>query len=401
MLYKYEATNLEGERQNGSIDAATLDIAIDSLQRRNLIIISIVPAEKQTFFSKRVGFFETVKPKDVVILSRQLATLFEAKVPVLESFKLVASESESVVLRDKLSQVVEDIQGGISMSQAMAKHPDVFSKFYVSMVKSGEESGRLEEIFLDLANHIERNYELTSKAKNALIYPAFIVIVFIVVIVLMMVFVIPRLSSILTEAGQEVPFFTKVVIGASNFLRDFGLVILGGVLIGLFFLWRYVKTTAGQISFSRFQISLPYIGGLLRKIYLSRVADNLRILLSSGISMVRSLEITSEVVGNSVYEKILQESMDSVKGGSSLSESMSRHEEIPMLFSKMIKIGEESGRLNFMLEVMAKFYKREVDSSVENIVSLIEPMLIIVLAVFVGLLMVSILGPIYNLSSAI
>ena len=401
MLYKYEATNLEGERQNGSIDAATLDIAIDSLQRRNLIIISIVPAEKQTFFSKRVGFFETVKPKDVVILSRQLATLFEAKVPVLESFKLVASESESVVLRDKLSQVVEDIQGGISMSQAMAKHPDVFSKFYVSMVKSGEESGRLEEIFLDLANHIERNYELTSKAKNALIYPAFIVIVFIVVIVLMMVFVIPRLSSILTEAGQEVPFFTKVVIGASNFLRDFGLVILGGVLIGLFFLWRYVKTTAGQISFSRFQISLPYIGGLLRKIYLSRVADNLRILLSSGISMVRSLEITSEVVGNSVYEKILQESMDSVKGGSSLSESMSRHEEIPMLFSKMIKIGEESGRLNFMLEVMAKFYKREVDSSVENIVSLIEPMLIIVLAVLVGLLMVSILGPIYNLSSAI
>jgi len=401
MLYKYEATNLEGERQNGSIDAATLDIAIDSLQRRNLIIISIVPAEKQTFFSKRVGFFETVKPKDVVILSRQLATLFEAKVPVLESFKLVASESESVVLRDKLSRVVEDIQGGISMSQAMAKHPDVFSKFYVSMVKSGEESGRLEEIFLDLANHIERNYELTSKAKNALIYPAFIVIVFIVVIVLMMVFVIPRLSSILTEAGQEVPFFTKVVIGASNFLRDFGLVILGGVLIGLFFLWRYVKTTAGQISFSRFQISLPYIGGLLRKIYLSRVADNLRILLSSGISMVRSLEITSEVVGNSVYEKILQESMDSVKGGSSLSESMSRHEEIPMLFSKMIKIGEESGRLNFMLEVMAKFYKREVDSSVENIVSLIEPMLIIVLAVLVGLLMVSILGPIYNLSSAI
>lgn len=401
MLYKYEATNLEGERQNGSIDAATLDIAIDSLQRRNLIIISIAPAEKQTFFSKRVGFFETVKPKDVVILSRQLATLFEAKVPVLESFKLVASESESVVLRDKLSQVVEDIQGGISMSQAMAKHPDVFSKFYVSMVKSGEESGRLEEIFLDLASHIERNYELSSKAKNALIYPAFIVIVFITVIVLMMIFVIPRLSSILTEAGQEVPFFTKIVIGASNFLRDFGLVILGGLLIGSFFLWRYIKTSAGQISFSRFQISLPYIGGLLRKIYLSRVADNLRVLLSSGISMVRSLEITAEVVGNNVYEKILQESMDSVKGGSSLSESMSRYEEIPMLFSKMIKIGEESGRLNFMLEVMAKFYKREVDSSVENIVSLIEPMLIIVLAVLVGLLMVSILGPIYNLSSAI
>ncbi|MBU3925564.1 type II secretion system F family protein [Patescibacteria group bacterium] len=401
MLYKYEVTNLNGERQTGSIDAPNLEIAISSLQRRNLIIISINPAEKTQFFSKSIEFFEKVRTKDIVLLSRQLSTLFEAKVPVLDSFKLLASEAESPILRRKLTQIVEDIQGGISMPQAMAKHPDVFSKFYISMVKSGEESGMLQEIFLDLSNHLERSYELTSKARNALIYPAFVVIVFIVVIILMTVFVIPKLNAIITEAGQKVPVFTQIIIGLSNFIINFGPVLMIGLLIGAFFLWRYTKTKNGKIALSRFLLSVPYVGGLSKKLYLARISDNLKILLSSGISMIRSLEITQEVVGNEIYSKILQDVTDAVKGGSSLSEALSKYEDVPLLVSRMIKIGEESGKLNFMLETLAKFYKREVDSAVENIVSLIEPLMIIVLGVMVGLLLISILGPIYNLSSAI
>jgi len=401
MLYKYEVTNLNGERQTGSIDAPNLEIAISSLQRRNLIIISINPAEKTQFFSKSIEFFEKVRTKDIVLLSRQLSTLFEAKVPVLDSFKLLASEAESPILRRKLTQIVEDIQGGISMPQAMAKHPDVFSKFYISMVKSGEESGMLQEIFLDLSNHLERSYELTSKARNALIYPAFVVIVFIVVIILMTVFVIPKLNAIITEAGQKVPVFTQIIIGLSNFIINFGPVLVIGLLIGAFFLWRYTKTKNGKIALSRFLLSVPYVGGLSKKLYLARISDNLKILLSSGISMIRSLEITQEVVGNEIYSKILQDVTDAVKGGSSLSEALSKYEDVPLLVSRMIKIGEESGKLNFMLETLAKFYKREVDSAVENIVSLIEPLMIIVLGVMVGLLLISILGPIYNLSSAI
>ena len=402
MLYKYDATTVNGERQSGSIEAANIEIAISSLQRRNLIIVSINPEEKgESIFTKGIGIFEKVKTRDVVILSRQLSTLFEAKVPVLESFKLLANEAESPILRKKISQVVEDIQGGIPMSQAMAKHPDVFSKFYVSMVRSGEESGKLEEVFLFLADYLERSYELASKARNALLYPAFVIFVFISVMILMMVFVIPKLNTILLEAGQDVPVYTKVIIGISNFLINFGPLLIIALVIGIIFLWRYLRTETGRMSFSQFQISVPYVGSLYKKLYLARITDNLKTLLSSGVSMVRSLEISSDVVGNGAYERILRESTDAVKGGNSLSEALGKYEDIPPLVSRMIKIGEETGKLNFILETLARFYKREVDSAVDNLVGLIEPVMIIVLGVGVGILLISILGPIYNISSAI
>lgn len=402
MLYKYEATTLNGEKQAGSIEAANIEIAISSLQRRNLIIVSINPEEKgESIFSRGVGLFEKVKTRDVVILSRQLSTLFEAKVPVLDSFKLLANEAESPILRKKISQVVEDIQGGIPMSQAMAKHPDVFSKFYVNMVRSGEESGKLDEVFLFLADYLERSFELASKARNALLYPAFVIFVFISVMILMMVFVIPKLNLILNEAGQEIPVYTKVIIGISNFLVNFGPLLFIALVIGIIFLWRYVRTEAGRMSFSQFQIAVPYVGSLYKKLYLARVTDNLKTLLSSGVSMVRSLEISSDVVGNEVYSRILRESTDAVKGGNSLSEALSRYEDVPPLVSRMIKIGEETGKLSFILETLSRFYKREVDNAVDNLVGLIEPVMIIVLGVGVGILLISILGPIYNISSAI
>ncbi len=399
MLYKYEATTLEGEKQSGNIDAATLEIAINSLQRRNLIIISINPVDRMSFLNRSISAFEKVKARDIVFLSRQLSTLFEAQVPVLDSFKLLSDEAENPALRKKLARIVEDIQGGIPMSQAMAKHPDVFSKFYINMVRSGEESGRLEEVFLELADHLERSYELTSKARNALVYPAFVITVFIVVIILMITLVLPRLNSILTEAGQEIPTFTKIVLGVSEFIRTLGPFLLVGIIAGIFMLWRYTKTSTGRVAFSRFLLSFPYIGFLFKKIYIARITDNLKILLSSGISMVRSLEITADVAGNDVYEKILKECIETVKGGSSLSEAFSKYEDFPLIVSKMVKIGEEAGKLNFMLETLARFYKREVDSSVENLVSVIEPVMIIVLAIGVAILLLAILGPIYNLAS--
>lgn len=401
MLYKYEATTLEGERQSGVIEAATLEIAINSLQRRNLIIISINPTEKSSFFSKSIGAFERVKARDVVFLSRQLSTLFEAQVPVLDSFKLLAAETENPLLRRKLSHITEDVQGGIPMSQAMAKHPDIFSRFYVTMVRSGEESGKLQEVFLDLANHLERSYELTTKARNALIYPGFVIMVFITVVILMITFVLPRLRSILSEAGQDIPLFTKVILGISDFLRAFGPFIFIGMIIGLVVLWRYTKTSSGSTILSRFLLSFPYVGMLFKKMYLSRMTENLRILLSSGISMVRSLEITADVVGNKIYGKILNECTEAVKGGSSLSEVFAKYEDIPLIVSKMTKIGEEAGKLNFMLETLSRFYKREVDSSVENLVSIIEPVFIIILAVAVAILLLAVLGPIYNLASVL
>ncbi len=402
MLYEYEATTLEGEKKTGSIEAANLEIAISSLQRRNLIIVSINPAgEKKAFWEIKIKFFERIKPRDVVILSRQLATLFEAKVPVIDSFKLIASETENELLAEKLNEVVEDMQGGSPMSAAMAKHPNVFSKFYVSMIRSGEESGKLDEIFSYLADHLERYYELSSKAKNALFYPAFVIGTFFAVMILMMVFVIPRLSEIIKEMGQNIPVYTKVVIGISEFLVNYGIFILIAIAIGTVFLWRYTRGETGQEVISHLQLRVPYIGTLYKKLYLSRITDNLETLLSSGIPVVRALEITSDVVGNRVYERILKEAVESVRGGSSISEVFSRYQDIPPLISRMMRIGEESGKLNFILKTLSKFYSREVDSAVSNLVSLIEPIMIITLGVAVGILLVSILGPIYSITAGI
>ena len=402
-LYHYQARSQEGETKSGTIETASLELAISSLQRRNLIIISLEPAAEDEipWYQRGVTFFERVKNRDVVILSRQIATLFSAKVPVVEALKVLAAETSSPVLRRHLGDVLSDIQGGLSLSQAFGRHPDVFSNFYVNMVRSGEEAGKLEEIFSYLADYLERNYELQTKARNALIYPAFVLSAFVVVMVLMLVVVVPKLSEVLTETGQELPIYTRIVVGFSNFLRQFGIFLLVLLGAGGVFLWRYTRTPGGRMALSRFLIDIPLFGTLYRKIYLSRFADNLQTLLAGGVSVLRSLEITADVIGNEVYAVIIRQSSEQVKAGSPISETLSKYEDIPPLMTQMIRIGEETGKLDFILKMLAGFYRREVDNAVNNLVSLIEPVLIIVLGLGVGLLVAAVLLPIYNISTAI
>lgn len=404
MLYEYTAATIEGETKSGSIEASSIDVAVSALQSRNLIITDIRPASRNESVLgalKNIKFFNRVKNKDVVVLSRQLATLFEAKMPVLDSLKLLSGQTGSVKIKEGLTEVIEDIKGGSPLSAAISKHPDIFSGFYVNMVKSGEESGKLEEVFSALADHLERSYELSSKTKNALIYPAFVVGTFFVVIILMLTFVIPKLTSILTEVGQKIPLYTRILIGISDFFRDFGIFLLGGAVAGGVFLWRYAKTEKGKAVVSRFQTNFPFVGTLYSKFYLSRMTDNMETLLSSGVPAIRTLEITADVVGNEVYKNILLNAANEVKGGKSISEAISPYSEIPIMVTQMIKTGEETGKLNFMLKTLGKFYKKEVDNAVDTLVSLIEPVMIVVLGGAVGVLLISILGPIYNITAGI
>lgn len=404
MLYEYTATTLEGELKTGSIEAASVDIAISALQERSLVITNIKSAKQAGSFLESFGkfkFLNKVKHKDIVILSRQLATLFEAKIAVLDSLRLLAGQANNVKLKESLAEIVEDIKGGSYLSLAMSKHPDIFSPFYINMIKSGEESGKLEEIFRALADHLERSYELASKTKNALIYPAFVVATFFIVMALMLTFVIPKLTSILTEVNQKIPFYTRILIGVSNFFRDFWAFIFVGAVAGGAFLWRYAKTEKGSEALSKFQTSFPFVGALYSKFYLSRMTDNMETLLSSGVPAVRTLEIAADVVGNKIYKNILLTAANEVKGGSSISEALSKYPEVPLMVVQMIRTGEETGKLSFMLKTLGKFYKKEVDNAVETLVSLIEPVMIVVLGGAVGILLISILGPIYNITSSI
>jgi type IV pilus assembly protein PilC len=400
MLYNYKATTAEGKMNEGAIDAPNIDIAIAALQRRGLIIVKVEPAEKKPWWQVSVPFFTTVSAEKVVILSRQLATLFEAKVAVLDAFKLVASEADNAVLESVLTAVVDDIQGGVSISAALSKHKNVFSDFYVSMIRPGEESGKLSESFTYLAEYLERSHDLVSRVKNALIYPAFVVVSFVVIVIIMLVVVIPQISQILTQTGQELPFSTQFIIGLSAFIVNYGLILLVMLIVAAFVLWQYMRTAAGRMATARLKISLPYFGQLYRKLYLARLSDNMDTMLSSGISMVRALEVTADVVGNDYYRAIILESVESIRGGGSLSEAFGKYAEIPRIMVQMIKIGEETGKLGYVLKTVARFYKREVTSAVDTIVSLIEPVMIVVLAVGVGFLLLAILGPIYNLTAS-
>ena len=401
MLFKYTTVNDAGEKSDGTIDAFNADVAIVSLQRRGLIVVSIEPAKKSSLLNFNITIFERVTNREIVILSRQIATLFGAQVSAVRIFRMLAQEAESPLLQRTLTEVVDDLQGGNMISKALSKHPKVFSPFYVNMVRSGEESGKLDRTFNYLADYIDRTYEVTMKARNALIYPAFVMTVFVVVMILMLVLVIPNITKILVEAGGEIPIYTKIVIGISEFFINYGIFLAIALLVGGTALWRYSLKGRGKLAKDQMKLLIPYIGNLYRKLYLSRLSDNLSTMILSGISMVRSIEITATTIDNVVFENILNEAAQSIKAGRSVSEVLSKYDEIPSILTQMIKIGEETGELGVILDTLSKFYRREVLEAVDTLVRLIEPAMIVLLALGVGVLLTSVLMPIYNIAGAV
>ncbi len=400
MLYLYKALENSGEKKEGSIEAVSMEVAIDSLQKRGLIITEINPAEKESWWTMNFSIGAKVSNKEVVILSRQMATLFNAQVSALKIFSLLSTEVDNPFLRKALVAVTDDIQAGSSISKALSKHPDIFTDFYVNMVKAGEETGKLNETFNYLADHLDRTYEVVSKAKTALIYPSFVIGVFIAVMILMFTFIIPKISGILLDSGQPVPFYTSIVFAISDILINYGIFILVGLVVVVFFLVRFLRTDEGSKAFARLKLEVPYVGDLYRKLYLSIIAGNMNTMVLSGIPMVRAIEVTASVVGNDVYKDILDSSVIAVKSGSSFSQSLTDNPDIPNLLVQMIKVGEETGELGSILKTMARFYEREVVNAVDTLVGLIEPIMIVLLGLGVGTLLASVLIPIYNIAQS-
>jgi type IV pilus assembly protein PilC len=400
MNFRYTAVTDKGEKREGVIESVNRELAMSGLQRRGLIVTSVKSEEdaKKWF---QVSVFEKVPMKDVVILSRQMSTLFEAQVSALKAFSLLSGNTENRLLSQKMNQIVSDLQAGSSIASALAKHSDVFSDFYVNMVKAGEESGKLTQTFSFLADYLDRQYALTSKTKHALVYPAFVIGIFVVVMVLMFTVVVPKLSAIILESGQDIPFYTKAVLWVSDFLVNYGIFFLIFVVVFAAYIVRLTRTVGGKNFIDQTKLSVPVLGNLFKKVYLARIADNMDTMLSAGIPIVRSIEITANVVGNKRYQAILLQAMEAVKAGKSFSQSLEIHDEIPKIMPQIIRVGEETGSMGQILKMLAKFYKREVDEAVDTLVGLIEPFMIISLGLGVGLLLVSVLVPIYNIAGGI
>ena len=401
MLFTYHALDKEGHERTGTVEALSMDVAVSTLQRRDLIVSSIEPAAKKSLLTMDLAMFKRVSNKEIVILSRQIATLFEAQVSALRIFRLLAAEVDNKYLSEIMTQVADDLQGGSPISKALARHPKVFTGFYVNMVRSGEESGKLSETFGYLADYLDRTYEVMSKAQNALIYPAFVIGTFCVVMILMLTIVIPRISAILLDSGSEIPLYTKVVIALSEFFVHYGIFLLIALVIGGFFAWRSLQTGPGKLFFDSLKLDLPYLGDLYQKLYLSRIADNFATMLVSGVPIVEAIDITASVVGSKTYEDLLRAAEDDVRGGASVSDALGKHREIPGIMVAMIKVGEETGELGTILNTLAKFYRREVSTAVDTLVDLIEPLMIVFLGLGVGTLLASVLIPIYNLAGSI
>lgn len=400
MKFNYQARDKKGKTQSGVIEASSREAALQLLAGHNLFVTLLEAAEARPFFEKNIAFFDRVSLKDIMMFSRQLSVMFVSRVPLVEALQTLASQTKSRAFKEKIFRLSEEVEGGTPFSDALANYPDVFSAFYVNMVKSGEASGTLSGVLEYLADHMEREYHLTSKIRSALVYPAFVVFLAFAVLALLMFFVIPNLSKVLEETGQELPPITQFVLGLAFLFRSFWWVLL--LLVGgaAFFLLRWKKTPEGTRFFSEFFLKIPLLHSFLRMIYLSRFAENLSTLISGGLPIVQALDITGKIVGNTVYEDIIEEAKQEVQKGNQISQILQKYPaEFPPVFTQMVFVGEKSGTLDKTLSNIVSFYQKEVERTVEAFLSIIEPSLIVVLGLVVGGLLASVLLPLYQLSS--
>lgn len=400
MKFNYQARNQEGQVQIGVVEASSRLAAITLLQKQGLFVTALEEEAHPPIYARRIKFFEKVSRQEVVMFSRQLSIMFKSKIPLVETLRILSIQTKKLNFKEKILKLAEEVEGGTSFSGALSRHPKVFSSFYVAMVRAGEASGKLSEALGHLADHLEREYHLRNRLRGAMVYPALILFFVLIVLVLMIFFVFPRFVDVLKETGQELPTITVMILGLSEFLKKWGLFILLLLFGAIIFILRYRQTEEGKKFFDNIILKMPVFGPFLKMFYLSRLAENLSTLISGGLPIARALEITADIVGNAAYKKVILEARDEVRKGEPISSRLSRSPEFfPPLFYQMTLVGEKTGSLNKTLINVVDFYQEETDRAINGLLSIVEPLLIMFLGLIVGGLMISVLMPLYQLTS--
>lgn len=400
MKFTFKARTENDEIREGIVDATDIDSAALILQRNNLIPLSVkAEGEKGLNIIKSVSkIWEGVSQKELMVFFRQMSTLIEARVPIVSSLTTIGEEMSNGYFAIIINEMADDVQDGMPLSEALAKHPDVFSVLTVNMIRAGEVSGALQKSVNFVADNIEKNYHLTSKIKGALYYPVFVLAVASIIGFLVVTFILPKITILIKDLKVAVPWYTTALIWLGDFMNAYWWAVLLLVGAGIGSLYYYLKSPSGHKELELFILKLPVIGTLAQNIYITRLAENLSALLNSGIPIVRALTIVSEVIGNQVYEKIIISAADQIRSGGNISTAFINAKEIPPVLAQMIRIGEESGTLANVLESVGKFYNQEVDNMTKSLTTLIEPILIVFLGIGVAILVVGVLLPIYNLA---
>ena len=396
MKFDYQGRTKEGEMRAGRVEASSKEAVVALLQKNDLYV-TFLEESSAPFYAKGMNIFQRISAKDLVMFSRQLAIMFKSEIPLVESLRTLGNQVKKTELKDKILEISEEVEGGAPFSVALSRFPEIFSSFFIAMVKTGEVSGKLSETLNYLAGHLEREYYFNSKTKSAMIYPIMIILVVFVVLFIMNSFVIPQLSEVLLTSEGPIPASTTFLLNSSAFLRKWGWVpILLLAVLGFLF-YRYYLTEKGRKAFDKYILKVPAIGPFLKLSCLTRFAENLSTLIAGGLPISQALTVVADVVGNTSYKEIILKTKERVGAGESISSVLLQHTDLfEPIFIQMILVGEKTGTTEKTLADLVNFYQKEIDTSTTNLMAVLEPALIIFLGVIVGGLIISILMPIYQ-----
>ena len=393
-VFEYTARTASGDETSGTIDLPTRDDVVKHLRQNRMVVVRVREQQKKVR-KKRVP------TRDVVIFTRQFATMINSGLPLVQALDILAKQSENKALSDTTKLVVYDVESGNTLADALEKHPNAFSPLFVNMVAAGEAGGILDTILLRLATFLEKNDAIVRKVKGAMIYPAVIFSVAGIAIVILLIFVIPTFQSMFASVGMELPLPTRVVIAMSALLKGWWWAMILGVGAFVFGLKRFYATDGGHLMLDKLLLNFPVLGDMLRKSAVSRFTRTLGTLLSSGVSILDGLEITARTAGNRVIHDAVMQSRGSIAGGDTIAGPLEASEVFPPMVTSMIAVGEATGGLDEMLSKIADFYDDEVDAAVGALLSLMEPVMIVVLGVVVGGMIVAMYLPIFDMINAV
>ncbi|MGB2787564.1 MAG: type II secretion system F family protein [Candidatus Saccharimonadaceae bacterium] len=403
--YTFVAQDGKGKTVTGELDAADRSSAIANIKNQHLQPITIMDASKKPGGKLSLAFGKKgVKSDDLVLFTRELSAMVSAGVPLLRSLASLEEHTTSDGLKNVLGELIKDIQSGTSLADAMGKHPNVFNDVYTNMVRAGEAAGILDDILKRLALQQEKNASMRKKIKSAMTYPIVLLGITVLSFFGLMLFVIPQIGKIIKDLGgadAELPLLTQIMLEASSFMINFWYLLIPGIIGAIYGVIRYTKTPEGKRIFHTIILKLPGIKTIAAKIAVARFARTFSALMGAGVAVLESLSVTAHAVGNVVYEQILLDAIDEVKNGKTLSSVVGKNELFPPIVSQMLSVGEETGQTDTVLLKVADFFEEEVDTAIDGISSIIEPVMIVVMGGMVGLIAASVMMPIAGLSNQI
>ncbi len=397
-IYNYKVKDSRGATLEGAVEAENEAQASDVLREHGYQTLSLEARDLPSLVNRSFTFFRRITPKDIVIFSRQLSVMISASVSIVRALRTAARQTTNPRLRTMVLDVANEVEGGVRLSDAFNKYPNIFGTFYVNLIRSGETSGKLDEVLQYLADQEEKDYDLRQRVKGAMTYPIFVLAMLFIVGTVMMIFVVPKLTDVLRESGVALPPTTRALIAVSDFFVHFWYIVIGGVFGTIFGLRAAYRTPAGKRLIDAFTLRIPIFGPLFKRIYITRITHSLATLIEGGVDMVTSLKVVSGIVGNETYRDGLVKTVEEVAAGNSMATVWKTRKEMPDMVTQMISVGEETGKLQQVLQRLTEFYTREINAIVANLSTAIEPVIMVLMGVAVGGLVSAIILPMYTLA---